>query len=58
MLYEVAYAACYDDDDLRGLAQAFEAMQIAPDRHQKNGAAAFWGLNAFFRHGGSNRPES
>ena len=26
MLYEVAYAACYDDDDLRGLAQAFEAM--------------------------------
>ena len=26
MLYEVAYAACYDDDDLRELAQAFEAM--------------------------------
>ena len=26
MLYEVAYAACYDDEDLRGLAQAFEAM--------------------------------
>jgi len=26
MLYEVAYAACYDVDDLRGLAQAFEAM--------------------------------
>jgi hypothetical protein len=25
-LYEIAYAACYDDDDLRGLAQAFEAM--------------------------------
>jgi tetratricopeptide (TPR) repeat protein len=27
MLYEVAYAACYDDADLRGLAKAFEAMQ-------------------------------
>ncbi len=27
MLYGVAYAACYDDDDLRGLAEAFEAMQ-------------------------------
>ncbi len=27
MLYEVAYAACYDDTDLRGLAEAFEAMQ-------------------------------
>ena len=27
MLYEVAYAACYDDADLRGLAEAFEAMQ-------------------------------
>jgi hypothetical protein len=26
MLYEVAYAACYDDDDLRTLAQAFETM--------------------------------
>ena len=26
MIYEVAYAACYDDDDLRELAQAFEAM--------------------------------
>ena len=26
MLYEVAYAACYDDDDLRVLAQAFEVM--------------------------------
>jgi hypothetical protein len=26
MLYEVAYAACYDEDDLRELAQAFEAM--------------------------------
>ena len=26
MLYEVAYAACYDDDDLRALAQAFEVM--------------------------------
>ena len=26
MLYEVAYAACYDDDDLRVLAQAFETM--------------------------------
>ncbi len=27
MLFDVAYAACYDDDDLRRLAQAFEAMQ-------------------------------
>jgi len=27
MLYEVAYATCYDDSDLRGLAEAFEAMQ-------------------------------
>jgi len=27
MLNEVAYAACYDDDDLRGLAEALEAMQ-------------------------------
>jgi hypothetical protein len=27
MLYEVAHAACYDDSDLRGLAEAFEAMQ-------------------------------
>jgi hypothetical protein len=27
MLYEVAYSACYDDDDLRRLAQAFETMQ-------------------------------
>ncbi len=27
MLYEVAYAACYDDSDLRGLAEAFVAMQ-------------------------------
>lgn len=27
MLDEVAYAACYDDDDLRGLAETFEAMQ-------------------------------
>ena len=27
MLYEVAYATCYDDADLRGLAKAFEAMQ-------------------------------
>ncbi len=26
MLYEVAYATCYDDDDLRELAQAFEMM--------------------------------
>jgi hypothetical protein len=26
ILYEVAYAACYDDDDLRTLAQAFETM--------------------------------
>jgi len=26
ILYEVAYAACYDDDDLRVLAQAFETM--------------------------------
>lgn len=26
MLYEVAYAACYDDADLRSLAEAFEAM--------------------------------
>ena len=26
MLYEVAYATCYDDDDLRFLAQAFEDM--------------------------------
>jgi tetratricopeptide (TPR) repeat protein len=26
MLDDVAYAACYDDGDLRGLAQAFEAM--------------------------------
>jgi len=26
MLYEVAYAACYGDDDLRVLAQAFETM--------------------------------
>ena len=26
MLYEVAYAACYDDDDLRTLAHAFETM--------------------------------
>jgi len=37
MLYEVAYAACYDDDDLRGLAGAFEAM--ADDwkvRHARN----------------------
>jgi hypothetical protein len=28
MLYEVAYAACYDDDDLRGLAEAFETMPV------------------------------
>jgi len=27
MLYEVAYAACYNDSDLRELAEAFEAMQ-------------------------------
>lgn len=27
MLYEVAYAACYDNADLRGLAKAFEAMK-------------------------------
>ena len=27
MLYEVAYAARYDDTDLRGLAEAFEAMR-------------------------------
>jgi hypothetical protein len=27
MLYEIAYAACYDDSDLRGLAEAFEVMQ-------------------------------
>ena len=26
ILYEVAHAACYDNDDLRELAQAFEAM--------------------------------
>ncbi len=26
MLYEIAYAACYDNNDLRGLAKAFEAM--------------------------------
>jgi tetratricopeptide (TPR) repeat protein len=26
MLYDVAYATCYDDDDLRSLAQDFEAM--------------------------------
>jgi hypothetical protein len=26
MLYEVAYAACYTDADLRGLAEAFEAL--------------------------------
>jgi hypothetical protein len=26
-LYEVAYAACYDDSDLRRLAEAFEAMR-------------------------------
>lgn len=27
LLYEVAYAACYDDGDLRRLAEAFEAMK-------------------------------
>jgi len=27
ILYEVAYAACYDDSNLRELAEAFEAMQ-------------------------------
>lgn len=27
MLYEVAYATCYDDSDLRALAKDFEAMQ-------------------------------
>jgi hypothetical protein len=27
MLYEVAYAACYDDSELRRLAEAFEAME-------------------------------
>jgi len=27
ILYEVAYAACYDDSDLRGLAESFEVMQ-------------------------------
>ncbi len=27
MLYEVAYAACYDNADLRRLAESFEAMQ-------------------------------
>jgi len=27
LLYEVAYAACYDDSDLRGLAEAFEVMK-------------------------------
>jgi hypothetical protein len=27
MLYEVAYAACYNDSDLRRLAEAFEVMQ-------------------------------
>ncbi|MGD9366031.1 MAG: hypothetical protein PVH87_10060 [Desulfobacteraceae bacterium] len=27
MLDDVAYAACYDDGDLRGLARAFEAME-------------------------------
>ena len=26
-LYDIAYAACQDDADLRGLAEAFEAMQ-------------------------------
>jgi hypothetical protein len=26
MLYDIAYATCYDDDDLRSLAQDFEAM--------------------------------
>ena len=26
-LYDIAYAACYDDADLRGLAEAFEAMK-------------------------------
>jgi len=26
-LYDIAYAACYDDSDLRVLAEAFEAMQ-------------------------------
>jgi hypothetical protein len=27
MLYDVAYATCYDDDDLRSLAQDFDAMK-------------------------------
>ncbi|MBU1058966.1 MAG: hypothetical protein KJ804_11685 [Proteobacteria bacterium] len=27
MLYDIAYATCYDDDDLRSLAQNFEAMK-------------------------------
>lgn len=27
LLYDVAYAACYDDSELRGLAEAFEEMQ-------------------------------
>jgi hypothetical protein len=27
MLYDVAYAACYDDSELRNLAEAFEAMK-------------------------------
>ena len=27
MLYDVAYATCYNDDDLRSLAQDFEAMK-------------------------------
>lgn len=27
MLYDVAYATCYDDDDLRSLAQDFEEMK-------------------------------
>ncbi len=27
MLYDIAYATCYDDDDLRSLAQDFEAMK-------------------------------
>lgn len=34
MLYEVAYAACYDDVDLRKLAQDFEAMNSGWEKAQ------------------------
>jgi hypothetical protein len=42
-LYDIAYAACYDDSDLRGLAEAFEAMKDewkvghARDRYRRIG---------------------